>query len=135
MTSRAALILAACWLLVGCKAREEKAPASTPEAELPPEISKNEGQRGDAACASLAKKACECAAAEASNKALASECELAKTRPGALTMAVKIARQNRDSVPKEMWETHNNARKIMKACIEDDLKFQPKEDQGSTKQH
>jgi hypothetical protein len=102
-------------LLVACgrDAREpaERAPAPLPAAEV---------ERGRTACAAYVERVCRCAGGQAD---LASECELARSRPEALELTLEVLAAR--GAPGDLGAAQLNARKIIKACLEADSRLDP----------
>ena len=111
-------IVMICGLSVGC-AEKKEAPAKD---KAPPTLTETEIERGQKACQSYADKICQCAQQKSE---LAKDCDLAKARPEAYQLAIRVAQQEaKNSSPKkDKVGAYKNARAIMTSCIEEDLNF------------
>lgn len=110
--------LVALALAAGCGKREEKASetgAQGQEQQVVP-IPAEEAERGRQACEHYADQVCECALKEAE---LSGECELARTRPGALDLNLRAAAAKGNANQRDRMSIQSNARSIARACIED----------------
>lgn len=104
-------------LMVGC------GPDDEPEAVAPPtvpELSASEIERGRDACRIYAERVCRCADEKPE---LATECELARARPGALEMTLEGAEGQ--SSARDTAAIRVSARQIIRSCIEADAKLDP----------
>ncbi|HKE15495.1 MAG TPA: hypothetical protein VKB80_11545 [Kofleriaceae bacterium] len=108
-------LLAGSASLVGCRKREDRPGAGAREAGPPP-IGADEAERGRKACQGYVDKVCECALEVAD---LSSECELARSRPGALDLNIRAAAAAGNATLRDRIAVQNNARAIARACIED----------------
>ncbi len=101
-----------------CHKNDEPAQARV---EPPPDpITTTEVDRGRQACDSFAEKVCDCALARPE---MTSECELARTRSGAFDLNVRAARASGHTSTRDVASIQANARKIVRACIEDAAKL------------
>ncbi len=98
----------------GCHKSEE--PAEERIAPAPNPISTTEADRGRQACEHFAEQVCDCALAVPE---MTSECELARTRPGAFDLNLRAARASGHTSTRDVVSIQANARKIARACIED----------------
>jgi hypothetical protein len=106
------LVLIAALAVGGCKKQEEApAPDNLPPAEP---ITASEAETGRKACQAYVDQICGCTLPEA-----ASECEMAKARPGAFDMNVRAAMAEGNANLKDRRILIANSRKIMRGCIED----------------
>lgn len=115
MTARALAVVAlvAVATASGCKRTPEKKgppprPAPMPEAEV---------QRGRAACDDIVARLCACAAAQPTRPELAEACELEKTRPEALALALETALRD-DISPDAVLRAQAAARTIVEKCVQ-----------------
>jgi hypothetical protein len=97
----------------GCRKHEES-PAAREAG--PPPIGAEEAERGKKACQGYADHVCECALKLPD---LAGECDLARTRPGALDLNLRAAAAQGNATLRDRVAVQNNARAIARACIED----------------
>jgi hypothetical protein len=101
-----------------CHKSEEPAQARV---EPPPDpITATEVERGRQACEHFAEQVCDCALARPE---MTSECDLARTRAGAFDLNVRAARASGHTSTRDVASIQANARKIMRACIEDAAKL------------
>lgn len=117
---RAALTLAALALALGCSKGEEPGGEATsapvpaaPQVQLIGEV---EAERGRRACADYVEAVCAKAEADPS---LAGDCELARSRPQALEMNLRVARAGGDLEVRDLAAVVAETRNIAAACIED----------------
>lgn len=98
----------------GCKKSEEAAG----EGALPPveSISGQEADLGRKACSAYVAQVCACAS---SMPELKEECEMSRARPEAFEMNTRASLAEGDASGKDRRILIANARKIMRACIED----------------
>jgi hypothetical protein len=101
--------------LVGCRKREDRSGAGAREAGPPP-IGADEAARGRKACQGYVDRVCECALKVPD---LSGECELARSRPGALDLNLRAAAAQGNATLRDRIAVQNNARAIARACIED----------------
>lgn len=109
----AVLAVALAALAGGCKRTPEKKgppprPAPLPETEV---------QRGRAACDDIVVRTCACATAQPTRPELAEACELEKTRPEALALAMETALRD-DVSPDAVLRAQAAARTIVEKCVQ-----------------
>jgi hypothetical protein len=105
--------------LAGCKKSGGKQWLPPPEKAPPASIGAAEATRGRNACQSYVDRVCQCAAEKPQ---LAGECELARSRPGALQVSLD-ALASAGMSEEDRRGAQANARKVVAACIEDDAKL------------
>ena len=108
-----AIALAALAASSACKRTPEQKgppprPAPMPEAEV---------KRGLAACDDLVVRTCACAAAQPTRPELAEACQLEKTRPEALALAMETALRD-DVSPDAVLRAQAAARTIIEKCVQ-----------------
>lgn len=112
MKALAVIAVLAC--ATACHKSDEPAQARV---EPPPDpITTTEADRGREACERFAEQVCDCALAKPE---MTSECELARTRSGAFDLNVRAARASGHTSTRDVASIQANARKIVRACIED----------------
>lgn len=104
--------------LYGCKEQEKSAGKAVRVATF----SEKEAERGRQACQSYAKRVCACAEDGGSEK-----CDLAKGRPEALELALRSVAAATHRSDADRWAMDQNARKIIKECLEADLELDPQQ--------
>jgi hypothetical protein len=97
----------------GCRKHEDR-PAAREAG--PPPIGADEAERGRKACQGYADHVCECALKLSD---LSGECDLARTRPGALDLNLRAAAAPGNVTLRDRIAVQSNARAIARACIED----------------
>jgi hypothetical protein len=109
-----ALLLA--FLIVGCGKSDEGEQAASAPPKMPNPITAEEATRGRQACETYVDQVCECALKV---EDLTSECELARTRPGALDLNLRAAAAEGSANLRDRVAIQANARAIARACIQD----------------
>ncbi len=108
---RLALVMAVALASGACK-KQQKAPAK----EQPvPQLSAEEIQRSEDACATYVERACACPAA-------VKDCESAKALPAAVKIALDVASYP-DASPDVVRQSQAGVRKTVKECIEQTAKL------------
>jgi hypothetical protein len=110
------------WLVValalavgaGCKAK--KAPKKEPPVAG---LSETEVKRGEDACKLYVEKICACAATKPD---LAQQCELAKSLPNAMQIALSVA-VNPESKPDVAKQSYDGVRQTISTCIQETAKL------------
>jgi hypothetical protein len=91
----------------------KKQPEPPPPSDVPV-MPAAEVQRGRDACKTYVDKACACAQTVA---AMQQPCSLARALPDALQVSLDIA-ANPETARRDVLQSHDSARKIIKECIE-----------------
>jgi hypothetical protein len=108
-----ALLLA---LLAACGKSDEGEGAASEPPKMPNPITAEEATRGRQACETYVDQVCECALKV---EDLTGECELARTRPGALDLNLRAAAAEGSANLRDRVAIQANARAIARACIQD----------------
>jgi len=102
-------------LALGC-AKEKSAE------DVRPTFTEAEAERGRKACASYSERICACAA---NSTALNGDCDLARSQPEALELALRAVYASGKREKEDQWALDQNARRIIEKCVESDLKLDP----------
>lgn len=102
--------------LAGCQQQPEKQDRSEPPPPMIEMMGEGEAQVGREACEAYQQQVCGCAGKMPELKA---ECEMASARPNAFEMNTRAAMAQGNADTKDRRTLVANARKIMRACIED----------------
>jgi hypothetical protein len=100
----------------GCRRSDDGEREASAAQEMPNPIGAEEAKRGRQACESYVDQVCECALKV---QDLTSECELARTRPGALDLNLRAAAAEGSANLRDRVAIQANARAIARACIQD----------------
>jgi hypothetical protein len=100
----------------GCRKSDDGEREASATKEMPDPIGAEEAKRGRQACESYVDQVCECALKV---QDLTSECELARTRPGALDLNLRAAAAEGSANLRDRVAIQANARAIARACIQD----------------
>jgi len=115
-TALAASALLLAFLAAGCGKSDEGERGAGAAPQMPNPISADEATRGRQACETYVDQVCECALKV---EDLTSECELARTRPGALDLNLRAAAAEGSANLRDRVAIQANARAIARACIQD----------------
>lgn len=106
-------ILAACAACAACK-QQGDAPRKAPPGAPGPTMPASEIQRARDACTAYVAKVCACAEAV---PAMKQPCSLARALPDAIQVDLEVAASG-DSTRRDVLQTQDSVRKIVKECIE-----------------
>jgi hypothetical protein len=128
----AMVLLGALVLAAGCKkgpADDEPAKADGDAGvlgDLSKSLTPEEVGQGMQLCRGYVARLCRCVGLHPDDKALADECELAKSQPTGLEMTVKFLSGKEGPIStRERLESEAGARKIIAACVRADSKLEP----------
>ena len=104
--------------VTGCKAKESK-----PKKEKPvPGMTEIELERGEDACKTYVDKICACAGQKPDQAELAKQCQLAKSLPEAMQIALSVA-MNPESKPDVVEQSYDSVKTTVSQCIQETAKL------------
>lgn len=112
-----ALVLALA-AMSGCKAKESAPKKQKPVAGM----TEIEIKRGEDACKTYVEKTCACADQKPDQAELAKQCQLAKSLPEAMQIALSVA-VNPDSKPDVVQQSYDSVRTTVGNCIQETAKL------------
>jgi len=104
--------------VTGCKAKQSAPKKQKPVAGL----TDVEIKRGEDACKTYVDKVCACAAQKPDQAELAKQCQLAKSLPEAMQIALSVA-MHPDTKPEVAQQSYDSARTTIGSCIEETAKL------------
>lgn len=104
--------------VAGCKKKESAPKHQTPVAGM----TDVEIKRGEDACKMYVEKTCACAEQKPDQAELAKQCQLAKSLPEAMQIALSVA-MNPDSKPDVAKQSYDSVRTTMGVCIQETAKL------------
>jgi hypothetical protein len=112
MIARALLLAAA--VVAGCAKRDEKA---RPSGEPPAPVNAAERAQAVLACARYVEQICACAAAKPDDQALAEACQLDRSIPPALALAIQTA-EHAETQKQDAVRARSQVQKLATTCLE-----------------
>jgi hypothetical protein len=104
--------------VAGCKAKDERPKKQTPVAGM----TEVEVKRGEDACKTYVDKVCACATQKPDDSELGKQCQLAKSLPEAMQIALSVA-INPDSKPDVVEQSYDSVRTTVSQCIQETAKL------------
>ena len=104
--------------VMGCKAKEHKPKKQKPAASM----TEVEIKRGEDACKTYVDKVCACAGQKPDQAELAKQCQLAKSLPEAMQIALSVA-VNPESKPDVVEQSYDSVKTTVSQCINETAKL------------